>query len=158
MNTENTRSSFAPALSLVAAVLALIGSGCAIDPGPDYGDECLPDVLVAWQIQDSAGNPVTCGQVGDHPSVVALVDGYSYSGDCPPDRSSGSIDVPLQSNGMYNIAVDLYDQDNHALAPEQTLSPALDVTNCGSNETTPATLVFNPTTSPTTSPTSTSTQ
>jgi hypothetical protein len=135
-----------PALSLVAAALALMVSACAIDTGPDYGGSCLPDVLVKWQIQDTAGSPVTCDQAGAA-SVVALVDGSSWSVPCPPGRASGEIDVPLESNGMYNIAVDLYDQNNHALVPEQTLSPPLNVTNCGPNETMPAILVFTPSSS-----------
>ena len=122
-------------------VAALAASGCVVDNGSDHGgDACLPDLLVEWQIQDSSGAPLTCAQAGAA-SVEALVDGTTWWIPCPPHRSSGSIDVPLASKGTYNVAVNLLDQNNQTLAPQQTLSPPLDVETCGAVETTPAVLV-----------------
>jgi hypothetical protein len=128
------------ALGAAAVVLAVTASGCF---GGNGG--CLPDVFVDWQIQNSAGAPVTCAGAGAA-TVVINIDGVVDQHSCQPGASEGAYDEPLQSSGTYNISVSLFDAGGNSLAPAQSIT--LDVQSCGSAETPmPAVLVVSPTAS-----------
>jgi hypothetical protein len=135
------RSSLRVVLLAGAAALAVTTSGCIVDDsGPGYGGGCAIDLFVDWQIQNSAGAPVTCAGAGAA-TVVVTVDGTVFQQACPPNLSMGSYDAPLQGPGTYNITVGLFDANGNSLAPALTTS----LDSCVYNETpTPAVLVVSP--------------
>jgi hypothetical protein len=139
--TSRTRSfGFTSILLLGAVALAATASGCVIDNGNCGG--AGSDLFVDWQIQNSAGAPVTCGGAGAA-TVVVTVDKVDYPQTCVSTRSSSSIDVPLQGSGTYDVTVSLYDATGNSLAPSQSIS--VDVNSCGSYATpSPALLVVSP--------------
>jgi hypothetical protein len=130
-------------VSVVGAVaLAVTASGCVIDPGSGYGGGCAPDLLIDWQIQNSAGAPVTCGGAGAA-TVTATVDGTPYQQTCPPNFAQGQFDVFLPYSGNTDVTVNLYDSTGTSLAPSQSIT--LNVTSCYTSETpSPALLVVSP--------------
>ncbi len=136
-----------PLLLTTTALLALAGSGCVVETGPDSGGYnggggCSPNLIVDYEIQDSAGGPVTCATAGGY-TVQANVDGYLFTTPCPADASAGSITVPLQGLGTYDVSVNVFDSHGTALASPQT--SAFNITTCGDTETqTPAIFVVSP--------------
>ncbi len=131
-------------------MLAITASGCVIDPGPNSnygngdGDPCYPDLVVGWQIQNSAGALVTCAGAGAA-TVNATVNGSAWPQACPPADASGSIDVPLAGRGSYDLTVSLFAADGTSLATPQEYSPPLQINNCTTSYTpSPAILVVSP--------------
>jgi hypothetical protein len=147
------RASLGVTLFGLAAVVALgvTASGCVVDTGPGSGygpgyghGGCLPDLLVGWQLQDSAGAAVTCTQAGAA-RVTATVNGYDYSQTCLPSESVDQLDVPLAAPGSFSVTVSLYAADGTSLATPQTYSPPLQITSCYTTSTpSPAILVVSP--------------
>jgi hypothetical protein len=140
------RTSLRVVLLAGGAALAVTTSGCIVDDSgynSGYGS-CLPDLLVDWQIHNSAGASVTCGAAGAA-TVRADVNGSPFPQDCLAGESFGSIDVPLGGVGSYDITVSLFAADGTSLATPQQYSPPLVINNCYTNETpTPAVLVVSP--------------
>lgn len=129
-----------------AAALALSGSGCIVETGPDNGDHggttCYPNLVIDYVLQDAAGAPVTCAAAGAS-RVQANVDGYLFATSCSPDASAGSLIVPLQGVGTYYVSINVFDGNATALASPQTSS--FNITSCGDTETqTPAVFVVSP--------------
>jgi hypothetical protein len=125
-------------------LLALTGAGCVIDAGPDGGgyDGCYPNLILDYSLQDASGAPVTCAAAGAA-SVQANVDGVIFRAVCPPDASAGSIFVPLQSPGLFNATVNVFNGQDRPLATAQ--SSSFNITTCGDTEAqTPAVLVVTP--------------
>lgn len=132
-------------LLAATVVLALAGSGCVIDAGPDGGGYggCYPNLILDYSLQDASGAPVTCAAAGAT-TVQADVDGVVYPVACPADASAGSIFVPLQGPGVYNATVNVFNGTQGPLATAQ--SSTFNITTCGDTETeTPAVLVVTPT-------------
>ena len=149
MKSKRTRSVWAPLFLAGPIVLALAGSGCVVETGPDSGDgtggPCYPNLILDYEIQNAAGGPVTCDGAGAV-TVQAPVDGVMFQMACPANSSAGSLTVPLQGLGTYNATIDVYDRTGSALAPAQSSSFSID--SCGDTETqTPAILVVTPATS-----------
>lgn len=121
-----------------AVALAVTTSGCIIDDtGSGYGGGCATSLFVDWQIQNSAGAPVTCAGAGAA-TVLVTVDTVNYQQTCPPSSSQGFYQVPIQGSGTYNITVGLFDAGGNSLAPALTTS----LDSCYTNETpTPAVMV-----------------
>ncbi len=136
-----------PVFLTTITLLAVAGSGCIVETGPDNGGyngggSCYPNLIVDYEIQDAAGGPVTCAAAGVL-TVQANVDGYLFTSPCPADASAGSITVPLQGLGTYDVSVNLFDSHAAALASPQT--SAFNITTCGDTETqTPAIFVVSP--------------
>lgn len=127
---------------LGAVALAATASGCVIDDGNGCGGGFGPDLFVDWQIQNSAGAPVTCAGAGAA-TVVVTVDKVTYPQTCVADQSGSSVDVPLQGSGTYDVTVSLYDATGNSIAPAQSIS--VSVSSCGSYATpSPALLVVSP--------------
>lgn len=132
-----------PLFLAATAGLALAGSGCVVETGPDNGGYagggCYPNLIVDYVLQDAAGAPVTCAAAGGI-TVRSNVDGFVASVPCQADASAGSITVPLQGLGTYYVSINVYDGQGTALASPQ--SSAFNITTCGDTETqTPAVLV-----------------
>lgn len=128
------------------AALAVTAAGCYGNDGYNNngygGGGCSPDLFVDWQIQNSAGAPVTCGGAGAA-TVTVTIDGTPYPQTCVSTESTGSIDPLLQGTGNYNVTVGLFDATGNSLASAQMIS--LDINGCGSFETpSPAVLVVSP--------------
>lgn len=146
-SNERTRRLWAPLFLLAGPIaIALAGSGCVVDTGPDTGDgtggACYPNLILDYEIQNAAGGPVTCGGAGAL-TVQATVDGVMFPAACPTNSSAGSVTVPLQGLGTYNATIDVYDSQGNALAPAQSTS--FSISSCGDTETqTPAILVVSP--------------
>lgn len=142
-NTGKIRSFGLTSLLLLGAVaLATTASGCVIDDGNGCGGSGS-DLFVDWQIQNSAGAPVTCAGAGAA-TVVVTVDKVNYPPQtCVADQSYSSLDVPLQGSGTYDVTVSLYDATGNSIAPAQSIS--VSVGSCGSYATpSPALLVVSP--------------
>ncbi len=124
-----------PGFFLAALIfVALSATSCVIDSGSDR--YCQPELDVGWQIQDSTGAAVTCGAAGAT-TVTANVNGLSFSQSCPSAVSSGTIPVPLQRPGGYDVTVTLFGASGSALTAQ---SNTFDVQTCGAYPTTPAPL------------------
>jgi hypothetical protein len=137
-----------PFFLTATALLALAGSGCIIDTGPDNGGYngggggCYPNLIIDYEIQDAAGAPVTCAAAGGV-TVQANVDGYLFTTPCLADASAGSLTVPLQGVGTYYVSINVFDGHSTALSSPQT--SAFNITTCGDTETqTPAVFVVSP--------------
>jgi hypothetical protein len=145
MNTKPTRKFvLVPTLCAAALGLGLMASGCygGRGDGYGYGDVCAPELIVDWQIQNSAGAPVTCQGAGAA-TVRTTVDGYNYDKKCDLDLSYDSNEIPLQGTGTYDVSVSLYDDAGNSLAPAQ--ASTIIVNGCGVTETSgPALLVVTP--------------
>jgi len=146
MTTTSRNRSFGltSILFLGAVALAATASGCIIDPGSGsgYGGGCAPDLFIDWQIQNSAGAPVTCAGAGAA-TVMVTVDTVNYPQICVPGQNTNFYDAILQGTGTYNVTVGLYDAGGVSLAPAQSIS--LDISSCGSYQTpSPALLVVSP--------------
>jgi hypothetical protein len=133
-------------LMIGAVAMALGGTGCVGDGGPDSGyhggGDCLPTLYIDYEIENASGYPVTCGGAGAV-SVQATVDGVMFPQPCPPNSPYGQIVVPLQGLGTYNATVNLFDSKGNPLAPAQSTS--FNITSCGDTETQlPAILVVTP--------------
>jgi len=133
-------------LMIGAAAMALAGTGCVVETGPDSGysgGSCLPTLYIDYEIQNAAGAPVSCAGAGAV-SVQATVDGVMFPQGCFPANSSyGRIAVPLQGLGTYNATVNIFDAKGNPLAAAQSTS--FNITSCGDTETTtPAILVVTP--------------
>ena len=144
--TTFTRWLWAPLFLVGPIAIALAGSGCVVETGPDNGDgtggACYPNLILDYEIQNAAGAPVTCAGAGAA-SVQAIVDGVPFPGTCLANSSAGSLTVPLQGLGTYNATIDVYDSKGNALAPAQ--SSSFSISSCGDTETqTPAILVVSP--------------
>jgi hypothetical protein len=125
-----------------AVALAVTASGCFGGSGSGYGGGCAPDLLIDWQIQNSAGAPVTCDGAGAA-TVTATVDGTPYSQMCPVGFAQGQFDVFLPYSGSTDVTVNLYTSTGTSLAPSQSIT--LNVTSCYTSETpSPAVLVVSP--------------
>jgi hypothetical protein len=140
-----TRTSFRVVLLVGAAALAVTTSGCIVDDsGPGYGGGCTPDLFVDWQIQNSAGAPVTCAGAGAA-TVVVTVSGAAYAQPvdypqvCVANQTYSSVDLLLAGGGIYDVTVSLYDATGNSLAPAQSIS--LDINSCGSYQTPSAALL-----------------
>jgi hypothetical protein len=132
-------------LATATVLLALAGSGCVIDAGPDGGGYggCYPNLILDYSLQDATGAPVTCAAAGAV-SVQANVDGVVFPVACPADASAGSILVPLQGPGLYNATVNVFNRTGGPLATAQ--SSTFNITTCGDTEAqSPAVLVVTPT-------------
>ena len=142
-STREIRSFGLTSLLLLGAVaLAATASGCVIDNGTGCGGGFGPDLFVDWQIQNSAGAPVTCAGAGAA-TVVVTVDKVNYPQTCVATQSGSSVDVPLQGSGTYDVTVSLYDATGNSIAPAQSIS--VSVSSCGSYSTpSPALLVVSP--------------
>jgi hypothetical protein len=136
-----------PVFLFATAGLALAGSGCIIETGPDNGGyggggACYPNLIIDYEIQNAAGAPVTCAAAGGV-TVQANVDGYLFTTPCPADASAGSLTVPLQGLGTYYVSINVFDSHGTALSSPQT--SAFNITTCGDTETqTPAVFVVSP--------------
>ena len=147
-STTVTRRLWAPLFLVAPIAIALAGSGCVVETGPDRGDgtggPCYPNLIIDYEIQSAAGAPVTCAGAGAV-TVQATVDGVMFPLPCRANSSAGSLTVPLQGLGTYNATIDVYDSKGNALAPAQSSSFSID--SCGDTETqSPAILVVSPAT------------
>lgn len=146
-SNNRARRLLAPLFFLAGPIaIALAGSGCVVDTGPDGGDwtggTCYPNLILDYEIQNAAGGPVTCAGAGAV-TVQATVDGVMFPVSCPANSSAGSVTVPLQGLGTYNATIDVYDSKGNPLAPAQSTS--FSIASCGDTETqTPAILVVSP--------------
>ncbi len=81
-SNKRTRRLLAPLFFLAGPIaLALAGSGCVVETGPDSGDgtggPCYPNLILDYEIQTAAGAPVTCLGAGAA-TVQAVVDGVPF--------------------------------------------------------------------------------
>ncbi|HVY37691.1 MAG TPA: hypothetical protein VHM31_07140 [Polyangia bacterium] len=144
-SNDRARRLLAPLFFLVGPIaIALAGSGCVVETGPDdgAGGSCYPNLILDYEIQNAAGGPVTCAGAGAV-TVQATVDGVMFPVSCPANSSAGSVTVPLQGLGTYNATIDVYGSKGNPLAPAQSTS--FSIGSCGDTETqTPAILVVSP--------------
>lgn len=145
-STKRVRRFLAPVFLAGTVALALAGTGCVVETGPDdtgySSGGCYPNLIIDYEIQNSAGNPVTCAGAGAV-TVQATVDGVMFPAPCPGDTSAGFVTVPLQGIGTYNATIDIYDSKGNPVATAQ--SSSFNVASCGDTQTdTPAILVVSP--------------
>ncbi|HVT10217.1 MAG TPA: hypothetical protein VHO67_22310 [Polyangia bacterium] len=143
-SNDRARRLLAPLFFLAGPIaIALAGTGCVVETGPDSGDgSCYPNLILDYEIQNAAGGPVTCAGAGAQ-TVQATVDGVMFPVPCPANSAAGSVTVPLQGLGTYNATIDVYDSKGNPLAPAQSTS--FSISSCGDTETqTPAILVVSP--------------